>query len=154
MKREKITDFNKIETLYKEGKISRATYWRAQKRGWIYFNYHTPEDLGGVKFDEETTKFFYSICRQYAGEFYNLHKERILNTATEKSIIHDLAGDVFTYVISKNPVDLKQACIIAKFQVRNFAGRGKKWYCKYMFVPQDKQHYYISKQKEKEFKEL
>ena len=43
MKREKITDLKKIEELYKSGKISRSTFWRAKKRGYIVYHYHSKQ---------------------------------------------------------------------------------------------------------------
>ena len=47
-KREKITDMERIKALYKEGKISRTTFWRAKKRGYI-FDIWTEKTLGLAK---------------------------------------------------------------------------------------------------------
>jgi len=153
--KEVIKDLDKITSLYREGKISRVTYWRAKKRGWIHYNYHAPTDLGGEKMIDDNYVFLYSVCRKYAGNIFNKYKLKIYNVTTEKGIINDLAGDVFVKVLERNPKNLKEAFKKASYLARQLASRSNAYYTKYMFVPDSKEHrqtkevYYIEDLKEK-----
>ena len=41
-KMEIIKDIEKMEQLFKEGKISKTSLWRGKKRGWVKVDYHKP----------------------------------------------------------------------------------------------------------------
>lgn len=50
---QKITDMAKIKELYESGKISRATYFRGKKRGYICLDYNKPHKSGNKNFRVE-----------------------------------------------------------------------------------------------------
>jgi hypothetical protein len=94
----KIYDMKKITKLYKEGKISKASFYRAKKRGWIDYGYHQPRD-NGAKYTEMEMKEIYRYIYKVALNFYNLHKKQ--KYFHDKFIVEDMAHDGFLYVVER-----------------------------------------------------
>lgn len=63
-----IKDRKTIETLYKEGKISRTTYWRARERGWIKYKWQNPHsevEPNWEFYDEDIQETLVAIAKWY-----------------------------------------------------------------------------------------
>jgi len=53
----KITNPEEIKALYKEGKISKATYYRGLKKGYVVLGYHVPHKKNKLSPDEFWAEF-------------------------------------------------------------------------------------------------
>ena len=62
---EKIFDKEKMKTLYKEGRISKATYYRGLKKGYVVLDYHKPHKKQKINPDEFWVDFI---------KFYNKYE--------------------------------------------------------------------------------
>ena len=134
MKREKITDINKIEELYKNRKISRSTFWRAKKRGYIIINYHSKQKLSDYELSEDEKFQLYAYCRASAVNFVTAHMKRIMEYNEMTSLIEDIAHDIYIYILEKQPVNLKQAFSCVKYALLNLRQK-PMWYGKYLDFP-------------------
>ena len=113
--REKITDLEKIEALYKEGKISRSTFWRAKKRGYIVLNYHTPSKMSENELSNEEKNELYSIVRAKVVKFVTLNLRVTLPYDDMTRLIDDITHDIFVFILNRKPANIKQACKTIKY---------------------------------------
>ena len=134
MKREKITDLKKIEELYKSGKISRSTFWRAKKRGYIIFHYHSKQKLSDYELSQDEKFQLYAYCRAGAVNFVNLHLKRFLEYKEMSDLIEDIAHDIYIEVLERMPVNIKQAFGMVKWALKNLS-QHPQWYGKYLDFP-------------------
>jgi len=115
--REKITDLEKIKALYKEGKISHSTFWRAKKRGYIILNYHSPSKLSNNELSKDEKKELYNIVRAKVVEFVTANLRAALSYREMTALIEDITHDVFLFILERKPVNIKQACKIIKYGI-------------------------------------
>ena len=134
MKREKITDMERIEALYKERKISRSTFWRAKKRGYIVLYYHDTQKLSDYMLSKQEQADLYRYCKASAVDFVTLHLKRILDYKEMSSLIEDITHDIFLYIIERQPVNLKQAFKRVNLALKNLSQK-PLWYGKYLYMP-------------------
>ncbi len=132
--RKKITDSDTIDALYKEGAISRTTYWRAKKRGWIKLNYHKKQTGNYLLAPEEQLKLYWTIYK-IAGKKFNIYSRERYDPATFKQIVADLTGDVFLDIL-EHKTDLPASIKKIGWKVREYLTRKGKYYEKY-FIPAD-----------------
>lgn len=120
----KIYDQKKIEKLYRAGKISRSTWWRGKKRGWIDYEYHSIQPINDKnKLSDEEIKKAYLWFGKYAWEFAS--KWGINYTALQMA--NDLAGDALVYCLEKNPNNMKHFLAMGARKIRELARRDKKY---------------------------
>ncbi len=133
-KREKITNIKEIEKLYKDGKISRTTYWRAKKRGYIWINFHSPQKLSDYVLSKQEQYDFYNYCAATARNFISEHQKWFLDQQTFNTLAQDIAADLFLYVIERQPINLKQAKARIK-SAKLALSQNPRWYGKYLDFP-------------------
>ena len=134
MERRKITDLDEIKKLYEDGEISRSTFWRARKRGYIIMNYHSKQKLSDYELSEDEKFKIYVYCRASAVNFVTKHIKRILDYREMTSLIEDIAHDIYIYILEKQPVNLKQAFSCVKYALLNLRQK-PMWYGKYLDFP-------------------
>ena len=134
MKREKITDLKKIEELYKSGKISRSTFWRARKRRYIIYHFHSKQKLSDYELSEDEKSQLYTYCRASAVNFVNLHLKRFLDYKQMSDLIEDIAHDIYVDILERMPVNIKQAFGMVKWALKNLS-QHPQWYGKYLDFP-------------------
>ena len=150
MKREKITDLEKIKKLYKSGKISHTTFWRAKKRGYIILNYHSIQKLSNYELNKDEKFKLYTYCRASAVDFVTKHIKKTLDYKEMTDLIDDITHDIYLYILERNPINLKQAFKRVKYALLNLR-QTPRWYGKYLSFPIRKTE---GKEKVKELEEL
>ena len=134
-KREKITDMERIKALYKEGKISRSTFWRARKRGYIILNYHSTQKLSDYVLSKQEMYILQVIIYKKVMIFINKHQRKFYDHSTFNELKEDIARDVFLWIIEKQPHNLKEAVYSIKYAIYNILGQHPMWYSKYLDIP-------------------
>jgi len=132
--REKITDLKRIEVLYKEGKISRSTFWRAKKRGYIILNYHSPSKLSNNELKQEDKKELYNVIRAKVINFVTLNLRVTLPYNDMTRLIDDITHDVFLFILERKPVNRKQAIKMIKYGIYSLY-QHPMWYRDYLDFP-------------------
>ena len=132
--RGKITDYEQIEALYKEGKISRTTLWRAKKRGWIALAYHSKKKENTELKEQDKLKLYWTIYK-IAGKKFNIYSRDSYDHTTFKQVVGDIAGDVFLDILEYK-TDLQTSLKKIGWKVREYLTRKGKYYEKY-FLPAD-----------------
>ena len=130
----RITNIKEIEALYKEGKISRTTLWRAKKRGWIDFGYHTKRKENVELEEEEKLKLYWTIYK-IAGRKINIYSRDRYDPTIFKELVADITLDVFLDILEYK-TDLKSSLKKIGWKVREYLTRKGKYYEKY-FIPAD-----------------
>ena len=134
MKREKITDMNKIAELFLEGKISRSTFWRARKRGYIILNYHSVQKISDNKLSKKDLLELYNIIRAKVVKFVTNNLRVLLEYCEMSMLIDDISHDIYVYILERQPTNIKQAVSMIKmgfYWIRQHPA----WYNKYIDFP-------------------
>jgi hypothetical protein len=131
----KIYDMDKIYTLYKEGKISKASYYRGKKRGWIYYEYHKPRD-NGAKYTQTEMEEIYRYLFKVALNFYNIHKKQ--KYFHDRFIVEDMTHDAFLHIIQRK-ISLKNLKRKTKYLFKDLYLKRPIW-AQYLDVPVSKSH--------------
>jgi hypothetical protein len=121
MKR-KVTDEREAKELFERGKISKTSYWRFKKRGWVMVDYHTPSNLGNKLNDDEKVelyKYIFYIALNYSNTY--LKKEFFSNL---KDIAGDITHDVWIMLLERG-FDFKKAKNSATNMIKQVAQRNK-----------------------------
>jgi len=132
--RERIEDLEKIEELYKSGKISRSTWWRAKKRGYIVLNYHTLSKISKYELSNEEKNELYNIVRAKVVKFVTTNLRAALSYREMTNLIEDVTHDVFLFIIERKPANIKQACKTIKYGLYSLY-QHPMWYRDYLDFP-------------------
>ena len=94
---EKIINKEKIKALYKEGKISKASYYRGLKRGYVILDYHKPHKKNKIDPQE-----FWGEFMKFYEKFKAIAKKAIA-TYEAWDIIepHDLVSEGALYLLDR-----------------------------------------------------
>ncbi len=134
MKREKITDINKIEELYKSRRISRSTFWRAKKRGYIILNYRDVQKISDNKLNKEELLKLYNIIRAKVVKFVTNNLRVLLEYCEMTMLIDDISHDLYVYILERQPANIKQAVSRIKYAFY-WLRQHPAWYNKYIDFP-------------------
>jgi len=122
---EKITNMEEIERLYQDGTISRATYYRARKRGYVVLDYHKPhKSEEEVKFSPE---IFWAEFMELRGEYLAIASNAIARYDVWGAVTPDeLVDEGAIYLIDRGIMP-RQGFAHFKSYVRSLIrGKGKK----------------------------
>ena len=126
----KITDEKKIEALYREGKISKTTFWRAKKRGWIAIDYHKKNKLSEYRLaDFELIDLYYRFKSFAYGYAYRWG----LDYVVARQYAPDLAGEALVHILEIRPRDKKEAARRGFIYIKQLAHKDKR-YRRYFFT--------------------
>ena len=129
----RVSSIKEIDTLFKEGKISRTTYWRAKKRGWCEIDYHKrtiPKNADG-SFLVDIEKL-YSFITIKAKQYINAHIEPKYAPNT-LSIVQDVVQEYMLYVVEKQ-LSVKQAFSFYKHFIPSVCQRNKMYKKYFIFA--------------------
>jgi len=121
---EKIESMEEIERLYKEKKISRATYYRARKRGYVVVDYHKPHKVEKVEFSPE--KFWTEFLE--VNEKYVAMAKNVIATYDAWGVTtpHELVDEGLLYLIDRGIMPKKGYAHFKSYVRSLLRGRGKK----------------------------
>jgi len=137
MKKMKITDMNKILELYREGKISRSSYFRAKKRGWVYINYHAPQTRHEEhKYSADEILHIQNYLFKIAAKFFNAYKKRYYEN--DRCIILDMTNDALVWVLERK-IKVDELKRYTKY-LFNHLYLQKPYWAKYLDAPVSRAH--------------
>jgi len=130
----KITDLNQIKALYKEGKISKASYYRGIKRGWVCVDYHKPHTQPKKLSSAELDRMYRYVFKVVA-ILFNIYKK----DSSAEPILQDIIDDVYLYILERGYTleDLRKIKI--EYIIKSLYLQRPFW-AKYLFVPVSKYH--------------
>ena len=126
----RIFDLQKIEELYRDGKISKSTWWRGKKRGWIDYGYHSIQPINKERkiTDEEIEKAYWWLGG-YAWHFASTWGVNY----TALQMADDLAGDALVYCLEKKPNNMQHLLAMGTKRIKQLARRDSR-YRKYFYT--------------------
>lgn len=92
----KITNLKEIDKLYRAGKISRSTWWRGRKRGWIKYEYHKPHTQPR-KFSSAELDRMYRYTYKVVAVLFNRFKK----DSSAEPVLRDIVDDVFLHILER-----------------------------------------------------
>jgi len=126
--RRRVENLKEIEALYKEGKISKTSYWRAKKRGWCWVDYHKKALNPKNPIIEENIELLLGVAYKNAFRFCRLYLKDGFVDNTE-TIGADIAQEAIAYVIEVQPKgDIKRLIGIIKNKIKEYATRKRIYY--------------------------
>ena len=134
-KKMKITDKAKAKELFKKGKISKTSYWRFKKRGWVIVNYHTPKNTGNCLNDKEKVEL-YSYIFYVTLKYMNMYLKNDF-FGNFKDIANDIANEVYIMILERG-FDFDKAKASSKNMIKQTAQRNKLYNNKFIFADNKK----------------
>ena len=121
---EKITDAKEIERLYRDGTISRATYYRGKKRGFVVVDYHKPHKAENEEF---SPKKFWAEFLEVRGEYLLIAANAIKRYEVGDRVSPDELIDEGAIYLIERGIMPKNGYAHFKSYVRSLIrGKGKK----------------------------
>ena len=120
----KVTDINEMKKLYQDGIISKATYYRGKKRGWVVVDYHKPHSVEAVEFSPER---FWAEFIELRGKYLAIAKNAINRYEVWDRVFPDELVDEGAIYLVERGIMPQQGFAHFKSYVRSLIrGKGKK----------------------------
>ena len=130
----KITDINKIDELYRAGKISRSTWWRGRKRGWIKYEYHKPHTQPRKFSSAELHRMYRNTYKVVAILFNRFKKD-----SSAEPVLRDIVDDVFLYILERG-YEFKDLKKVLGWRLLLHLYRKRPFWSQYLFIPDGEAH--------------